>query len=320
MTFVSIGFGNIIASADDLGYESCPSNVLEMITVRNRLRNLLRIVQWAVLKFLANAIDYFDNAVDTLLKLNLFDYLSDSFSFGSMQAAIGAVMSIALIIGVCAMVLFHDKIHVSEFLMSIMVSVILLIAFPSFISACNMLKSKGVKAAQNVEISANTEQSSVDSEGIVTMSTLGSDLLAEGVYDVFNSVNYKEEMSYADVFGNSANVKNVNVTGAIEPNINNLWTAYYITDIDDVQPSQKKYSELTTENMMELLGLSREYYAYTHVEEKFIMITTYLSNGGTGCILYTSQGYPGDCVVTEDEWETIVSALLPQRLSSATFL
>lgn len=308
MTFVSIGFGNIIASADDLGYEGCPSNVLEMITVRNRLRNLLRIIEWAFLKFLANAIDYFDNAVDTLLKLNLFDYLSDAFSFGSMQAAVAAVMSIALIIGVCAMVLFHDKIHVSEFLMSIMVSVILLIAFPSFISACNMLKSKGVKAAQNVEISANTEQSSVDKEGIVTLSTLGSDLLAEGVYDVFNSVNYKEEMSYADVFGNSADVKNINVTGVLEPTLDSPWTAYYITDINDVQPEQKKYSELTTENMMELLGLGSEYYTYTHIQDKFILVVTYLSGGGTGCLLYTSQAYQHGCVVYEDEWETIVSA------------
>lgn len=60
--------------------------------------------------------------------------------------------------------------------------------------------------------------------------------------------------------------------------------------------------------MMELLGLSREYYAYTHVNDKFILVTTMLSNGGIGCILYTSQHYPGGCVVSEEDSKTIVSA------------
>ncbi len=102
-------------------------------------------------------------------------------------------------------------------------------------------------------------------------------------------------MSYTDVIGNSANVKNINITGVLEPTDSKPWTKYYVTDINDVQPEQKKYSELTTENMMELLGLSREYYAYTHVNDKFILVTTMLSNGGIGCILYTSQHYPGGC-------------------------
>lgn len=305
---LSLGAGSLLASADDLGYEGCSSAILKMVDVRSKTKDMLISVEWAILKFLADAIDYFDNAVSILLKLNLYDYLSDAFSFGSMQAAVAAAASIALIIGVCAMVIFHDKIHVSDFLMSVMVSMILLIAFPSFISACNALKTRGVKAAQHVEIEGHTENSSVDKEGVVTLSSLGSDLLGEGVYDVVNSVDYKKKMSYTDVIGNSANVKNINITGVLEPTDSKPWTKYYVTDINDVQPEQKKYSELTTENMMELLGLSREYYAYTHVNDKFILVTTMLSNGGIGCILYTSQHYPGGCVVSEEDSKTIVSA------------
>ena len=48
--------------------------------------------------------------------------------------------------------------------------------------------------------------------------------------------------------------------------------------------------------------------AYAHVNDKFILVTTMLSNGGIGCILYTSQHYPGGCVVSEEDSKTIVSA------------
>lgn len=165
----------------------------KMVTVRNQFRDLLRNIEFNILSFLADVIDFFDKAVSALLKLNFFDYLSDEFSFGQMGTVIIAVMSLALVLGACALVVFHDKIRVSSFLMSILVSSILLVAFPTFISSCNSLRSKGVDVAQNIKINDQSEQASVNSDGTVAIGTLGKDLLASGIYDVENSVDLKKK-------------------------------------------------------------------------------------------------------------------------------
>lgn len=309
VTVIMTGFGSLTAYAEDTGYEGCPQSVLEMISVRNNFKDIVRWVGWGVLKFLANAIDSFDNAIKAILKLNLYDYLSESFSFSSLHTAVIATMSIALIIACCYLMLNPEKVKISEFLFSLMTSCILLIAFPTFISACNSLKSRGVKAAQSVSIKESSNQTSVDDEGIVSLSTLGSDLLGEGVYVVYNSVDSKKPMSYTDVYGSSANVKELNIKGTLEPSDSNKWTKYKITDVNTKLPVQRKYSELTTANMMELLGLGQEYYFYNNTDDKFILITR-RTGSGVVCIMYTSKKFANGnrYAITEGDYETFVSA------------
>lgn len=174
---VTSGFGSLeVWAAGQSGYTGCSSSILKMVTVRNQFRDLLRNIEFNILSFLADVIDFFDKAVSALLKLNFFDYLSDEFSFGKMGTVIIAVMSLALVLGACALVVYHNKIRVSDFLMSILVSSILLVAFPTFISSCNSLRSKGVDAAQNIKINDQSEQASVNSDGTVVIGTLGKDL------------------------------------------------------------------------------------------------------------------------------------------------
>ena len=123
--------------------------------------------------------------------------------------------------------------------MSILVSSILLVAFPTFISSCNSLRSKGVDAAQNIKINDQSEQASVNNDGTVVIGTLGKDLLASGIYDVENSVDLKKKMNYLDTVGSSGNIKDIEITGGIAPDDDKPWTTYYITDVNDVYPAQK---------------------------------------------------------------------------------
>lgn len=123
--------------------------------------------------------------------------------------------------------------------MSILVSTILLVAFPAFISSCNSLRSKGITTAQNIKINDQSEQTTVDKDGTVTVGTLGKDLLASGIYDVENSVDNKKMMTYLDTVGSSGNVKDIQITGGIEPDDSKPWTTRYLTDIHDVYPKQK---------------------------------------------------------------------------------
>lgn len=306
---VTSGFGSLeVWAAEQSGYTGCSSSILKMVTVRNQFRDLLRNIEFNILSFLADVIDFFDKAVSALLKLNFFDYLSDEFSFGKMGTVIIAVMSLALVLGACALVVYHNKIRVSDFLMSILVSSILLVAFPTFISSCNSLRSKGVDAAQNIKINDQSEQASVNSDGTVVIGTLGKDLLASGIYDVENSVDLKKKMNYLDTVGSSGNIKDIEITGGIAPDDDKPWTTYYITDVNDVYPAQKKFNDLTTENMMSLLGLENEYNILKNANGELILSADYGANMQVYCSVYSTSGSIYGSVLSEKDYETFLSA------------
>lgn len=305
---VMSGCGSIQACAAELGYTGCSSEILKMVTIKNHFRDLLINIEFNILSFLCDVIDYFDKAVKTLLKLNFFDYLSDEFSLSQMQTIILSIMSLALVLGACALVVFHDKIRVSSFLMSILVSSILLVAFPTFISSCNSLRSKGVDVAQNIKINDQSEQASVNSDGTVAIGTLGKDLLASGIYDVENSVDLKKKMNYLDTVGSSGNIKDIEITGGIAPDDDKPWTTYYITDVNDVYPAQKKFNDLTTENMMSLLGLEDEYNILKNANGELILSADYGANMQVYCSVYSTSGSIYGSVLSEKDYETFLSA------------
>lgn len=305
---VTSGFGSLeVWAAERSGYTGCSSSILKMVTVRNQFRDLLRNIEFNILSFLADVIDFFDKAISALLKLNFFDYLSDEFSFGKMGTVIIAVMSLALVLGACALVVYHNKIRVSDFLMSILVSSILLVAFPTFISSCNSLRSKGVDVAQNIKINDQSEQASVNSDGTVAIGTLGKDLLASGIYDVENSVDLKKKMNYLDTVGSSGNIKDIEITGGIAPD-DKPWTTYYITDVNDVYPAQKKFNDLTTENMMSLLGLETEYNILKNADGELILSADFGTNMQVYCSVYSTSGSIYGSVLSEKDYETFLSA------------
>lgn len=305
---VMSGCGSIQACAAELGYTGCSSEILKMVTIKNHFRDLLINIEFNILSFLCDVIDYFDKAVKTLLKLNFFDYLSDEFSLSQMQTIILSIMSLALVFGACALVIFRNKIKVSDFLMSILVATILLVAFPAFISSCNSLRSKGITTAQNIKINDQSEQTTVDKDGTVTVGTLGKDLLASGIYDVENSVDNKKMMTYLDTVGSSGNVKDIQITGGIEPDDSKSWTTRYLTDIHDVYPKQKKYNSLTTENMMSLLGLENEYNVLKNANGELILSADYGANMQVYCSVYSTSGSIYGSVLSEKDYETFLSA------------
>ncbi len=306
---VTSGFGSLeVWAAERTGYTGCSSDILKMVIVKSQLKDILMTIEFNILGFLADVIDYFDKAINALLKLNFFDYLSDEFSFGKMGTVVIAVMSLALVLGACALVVYHNKIRVSDFLMSILVSSILLVAFPTFISSCNSLRSKGVNVAQNIKINDQSEQASVNSDGTVAIGTLGKDLLASGIYDVENSVDLKKKMNYLDTLGSSGNIKNINITGAIKVDDAKPWTTYYLTDINDVYPAQTKYDDLTTENMMSLLGFEDEYNVLKNANGELILSADYGANMQVYCSVYSTSGSIYGSVLSEKDYETFLSA------------
>lgn len=306
---VTSGFGSLeVCAAELTGYTGCSSDILKMVIVKSQLKDILMTIEFNILSFLCDVIDFFDKAVKTLLKLNFFDYLSDEFSLSQMQTIILSIMSLALVFGACALVIFRNKIKVSDFLMSILVATILLVAFPAFISSCNSLRSKGITTAQSIKINDQFEQASVNSDGTVAIGTLGKDLLASGIYDVENSVDLKKKMNCLDTLGSSENIKNINITGAIKVDDDKPWTTYYLTDINDVYPVQTKFDELTTENMMSLLGFEDEYNILKNANGELILSADYGANMHVYCSVYSTSGSIYGSVLSEKDYETFLSA------------
>lgn len=306
---VTSGFGSLeVWAAEQSGYTGCSSDILKMVIVKSQLKDILMTIEFNILSFLCDVIDFFDKAVKTLLKLNFFDYLSDEFSLSQMQTIILSIMSLALVFGACALVIFRNKIKVSDFLMSILVATILLVAFPAFISSCNSLRSKGITTAQSIKINDQFEQANVNSDGTVAIGTLGKDLLASGIYDVENSVDLKKKMNCLDTLGSSENIKNINITGAIKVDDDKPWTTYYLTDINDVYPVQTKYDELTTENMMSLLGFEDEYNILKNANGELILSADYGANMQVYCSVYSTSGSIYGSVLSEKDYETFLSA------------
>lgn len=306
---VTSGFGSLeVCAAELTGYTGCSSDILKMVIVKSQLKDILMTIEFNILSFLCDVIDFFDKAVKTLLKLNFFDYLSDEFSLSQMQTIILSIMSLALVFGACALVIFRNKIKVSDFLMSILVATILLVAFPAFISSCNSLRSKGITTAQSIKINDQFEQASVNSDGTVAIGTLGKDLLASGIYDVENSVDLKKKMNCLDTLGSSENIKNINITGAIKVDDDKPWTTYYLTDINDVYPVQTKFDELTTENMMSLLGFEDEYNILKNANGELILSADYGANMQVYCSVYSTSGSIYGSVLSEKDYETFLSA------------
>lgn len=306
---VTSGFGSLeVCAAELTGYTGCSSDILKMVIVKSQLKDILMTIEFNILSFLCDVIDFFDKAVKTLLKLNFFDYLSDEFSLSQMQTIILSIMSLALVFGACALVIFRNKIKVSDFLMSILVATILLVAFPAFISSCNSLRSKGITTAQSIKINDQFEQANVNSDGTVAIGTLGKDLLASGIYDVENSVDLKKKMNCLDTLGSSENIKNINITGAIKVDDDKPWTTYYLTDINDVYPVQTKYDELTTENMMSLLGFEDEYNILKNANGELILSADYGANMQVYCSVYSTSGSIYGSVLSEKDYETFLSA------------
>ena len=65
---VTSGFGSLeVWAAERSGYTGCSSSILKMVTVRNQFRDLLRNIEFNILSFLADVIDFFDKAISALI-------------------------------------------------------------------------------------------------------------------------------------------------------------------------------------------------------------------------------------------------------------
>ncbi len=244
-----------ISAAAAVDYDSLSSDVLEHIKVRTGLRNLIRAAQFAILKTIAMIVDEFDEAIDVIMHLNLYDLLDGKFSW-DLQPLAWAVLSLFIIIAGFTLMVFADKLKITDTLRSIIISSTIIVAFPTLISAFSDLKDKGVDTVDALSSDINQ----VDENGLVY--GLGDTLLSSNIVaitDVDGQLHYYNEVK--DRYPGS--IYHININDCLD---NSVWDKEPV-GIDSIDGSQTRYSELTTLNMMDLLGLRAQYVVYVQALE-----------------------------------------------------
>lgn len=303
--FATLCFGITAAAVD---YDSLSSDVLEHIKVRTGARNGIRTAQFAVLKTIAMVVDEFDEAIDVIMHLNLYDLLDGKLNW-DLQPLAWAVLSLFIIIAGFTLMVFADKLKITDTLRSIIISSTIIVAFPTLISAFSDLKNKGVDTVDNLP----SEVNQVDENGLVY--GLGDALLSSNIIaitDVDGQLHYYDEV----VNRYPGSIYHLNINDCLD---NNNWDKEPV-GIDGIDGSQTRYDELTTLNMMDLLGLRSQYVVYMQaVNNDYDVIvsdTQYISgDGGAREPDYIQDGQPHwtDVTMTVGEYRKYLINLISTR-------
>ena len=186
--------GYITALADDSnqytfkGEEIVSSDILSIINIRNWFSNIFRPMGFGIMKWLARVISYFEDALDALLHINLYDLIKkvakidlDSWSYPIAWS----VLALALIFVAVLLIFNADKTRLTDFGRGIITTGILIIALPALIRAFGDMRTNGIAAANEIR---GDNGYAITEKGKVTNATLGQQLLADNVIDVDLSV------------------------------------------------------------------------------------------------------------------------------------
>ena len=158
---------------------------VQEINTSNFFMDGLRALGYTVLKGLAYMVDGVYDAIQELLSFSFIDDIpalagmSDIFSDTAW-----AVISLFICIGAILLMINHDKLRLTDFAKSVIVSGMLIIGFPTLISSFDAMKDAGVADANDMLLGT-----SVDS--------VGEGILASVIVDVAETIDYGE-VTYLD--------------------------------------------------------------------------------------------------------------------------
>lgn len=261
---ISAGTVGAAGAADVVDYDSLPDEVLKRLTVKNIARNAVRSIEYNVLCFFAKVVDYFDNAVQTIMEINLYDIIGNNFPDINMYPLAWAILSFVVVLTGLMMIIYPDKLKISDTLRNIIVSGALIVALPSFIAVLGDLRTQTTTAVDNLGAS---NAGTVDNEEGLFYG-LGDDILSSYIMD-FELTQSSYQLQYYDEGDTRSpqSIYNLMYNSTLDTQI---WNKSVDKDSNSsgTYTSQWKYSELTTEKMMNLLGWGGKYNTYLSIKSR----------------------------------------------------
>lgn len=142
LVFFSINQTVLSACADSIGDNG---SIRAMVQKRTGVNFFIREIEFNILSFLSEVIDYFQDAVDTITSVNLYTmFVQSKFNTSNIYPLAWTLFSLALIILGIIFIWNNDKIKISESAKSILMSAIMILALPTVFSALGDLKTAGI--------------------------------------------------------------------------------------------------------------------------------------------------------------------------------
>lgn len=190
--------GYLTALADNSEYsfetqEIVSSDLAGIISIRNFFSDIFRPMGFGILKLLARLISYFEDALNTLLHLTLYELIKkiakidirDSWSYPIAWTVLG----VSLVFVAVLLIFNADKARLTDFGRGIIITCILVIALPALINAFSDMRTKGIDAANSIRGDSGY---AISENGKVNNATLGQQLLADNIIDVELSVKNRK--------------------------------------------------------------------------------------------------------------------------------
>lgn len=275
-TFLFSVFIPIAACAVDIDYENLPLDVVKHISKVTHWKDIFRNLGFAILSCLAKLIDWCEQAFDQVLHFNIMHLFTQITGMSDTSKLISVVFTIFLLIGAAGIMFMPEKIRVNDFLKSIILSAALIVALPALLSELTSMKRAGIADISNIDYSETQGSSDFTY-------TLGDILLQENIIDMTKSA-INNELSYyseTDPLPNSVYDLNINQHGG------SGWNKE-VVDISTEESSQRRYEDLTYDNMAELMDVGYEYRYLNQVMDRMS-----LNEELDGGVVFTYQAVTG---------------------------
>lgn len=246
---------NLTAVAAGCPYGSWDIDLVKRIEVSNFFNRMIRDIGWGILYGLAKIIDGFESAINTIVHLNLYDAIKEFFNFdGWVYSLVSIVFSVTLILVATWLMVFHSKGRMSSFLRSAIIASFLIFAFPTLMSAMTDIKEAGINDIEKINVDSNSDSQITHSMGDTLLSSLVVDMNTSaeksGKLTYLNqSKNYKQMSGYS---------YKLDINSVIDADKSNYYK-WKVSELEPVESRQVTYTDLTQDNMLDLLRIGSLY-------------------------------------------------------------
>ena len=266
----------IAVCAVDVDYENLPLDVVKHISKATYWKDIFRSLGFAILSCIAKLIDWCEQAFNQVLHFNVMHLFNQITGMSDTNKLVSVIFTIFLLIGAAGVMFMPEKIRVNDILKSIILSAALIVALPALLSELTSMKRAGLADINNIEYSE------VQGDSDFTY-TLGDILLQENIIDMTKSAinNKLSYYSETDPLPNSVYDLNINQHGG------SGWDKE-VVDISAEESSQRRYEDLTYDDMAELMDVGYEYRFFNQVMDRMS-----LNEELDGGVVFTYQAVTG---------------------------
>lgn len=249
--FISVYVCTFTVSAASCQYDSWEYDLVKRINVSGMFSDMAINIKSSVLIALGHIVDEFSNAIDKLLSINLYDGIKGVFNIQSFAYPIAwSLFTLVIIIAGVYLMIFPDKLKISNLLKSILISGCLLIVMPSLFSVMQDIKNAGINDVSTISVTG--------SNGV--KHTIGDELLAAVTVDMKASgkAGKVQYISQTEAFKRKTGIcYGLDYTKTLSNTAGDF--QWKVTDIVAEESSQKLFGDLTFDDYLFLIGIYDEF-------------------------------------------------------------